>query len=55
MREEVVNKFPRGEQWTDEVESVSWMWDSSRARLGMETVSRTARKEMDESGASENS
>ncbi len=55
MREEVVNTFPRGKRRTDEVENVSWLWDPSRARLGLETVSRTTEKETDESGASENS
>ena len=55
MREDVVNKFPRGEQRTDEVENASWLWDPSRAQLGLETVSRTTEKETDESGASENS
>lgn len=55
MREEVVNKFPRGEPRTDEVENASWLWDPSRAQLGLETVSRTSEEETDESGASENS
>lgn len=55
MREEVVNTFPRGERRTDEVENVSWLWDPSRARLGLETVSRTTEEETDESGASEHS
>lgn len=53
--EEVVNKFPRGEQRTDEVENASWLWDPSRARLGLKTVSRTTGEETDESGAPENS
>lgn len=51
----MVNTFPRGEQRTDEVEDVSWLWDPSRAWLGLKTVSRTTRKEMDESGATEDS
>lgn len=51
----MVNKFPRGEWRTDEVENVSWLWDPSRAQLGLETVSRTTEEETDESGASDNS
>lgn len=47
----MVNKFPRGERRTDEVENASWLWDPSRARLGLETVSRTTEEETDESGA----
>lgn len=50
-KEEVVNKFPRGERRTDEVENAPWLWDPSRARLGLETVSRTTEEETDESGA----
>lgn len=34
------------------MENVSWLWDPSRARLGLETVSRTTEEETDdESGA----
>lgn len=47
----MVNKFPRGERRTDEVENASRLWDLSRARLGLETVSRTTEEETDESGA----
>lgn len=47
----MVNKFPRGERRTDEVENTPWLWDPSRARLGLETVSRTTEEETDESGA----
>lgn len=53
--EGVVNKFPRGERRTDEVENASWLWDSSSAREGLETVSRTTEEETDESGASQKS
>ena len=49
IREEVVNKFLKGEQRTDEAKNASWLWDPSRARLGLETVSRTS-EETDESG-----
>lgn len=50
----MVNKFPMGERRTDEVENVSRLWDPSRARLGLETVSRTTEEERDESGAGPN-
>lgn len=33
------------------MENVSRLWDPSRARLGLETVSRTTEEETDESGA----
>ena len=54
----MVNTFPRGEWRTDEVDNVSWLWDHSKARLGLEIVSRTTEEmeeeETDESRSSEN-
>lgn len=47
----MVNKFPTGEWRTDEVENVSWLWDPSRAQMGLETVSRTTEEETEKSGA----
>lgn len=51
----MVNEFPQGERRTDEVENGSWLRDSSSAQQGLETVSRTTEKELNESGPTQKS